>query len=75
MTPNRYVSVAHSACLYSFVPKSLKVLPSVIGYIAKAVARIGQGESQAGIRAFDLTFLHCSLQEIPFLFLICVRVL
>ena len=55
--------------------KSLKVQPSVDGYIAKAIARIGQGESQAGIRAFDLTFLHCSLKEIPFLFLIRVRAL
>jgi hypothetical protein len=55
--------------------KSLKVQLSVDGYIAKAIALVGQGESQAGIRAFDLTFLHCSLKEIPFLFLIRVRAL
>lgn len=53
--------------------KSLKVQPSVVGYIAKAIARIGQGEPQAGIRAFDLAFIYCGLEEIPFLFLIRVR--
>ena len=67
-------------CLVFHLPvfirtKSLKVQPSVIGYIAKAIVRIGQGESQAGIRAFDLAFMHCSLEEIPFLFLIRVRLL
>ncbi|KAH0836360.1 hypothetical protein J3R83DRAFT_7913 [Lanmaoa asiatica] len=49
---------------------SLEVQPSVIGYVAKAIARVGQGESQAGIRTFDLAFMHCSLKEIAFLLLI-----
>lgn len=55
--------------------KSLEVQPSVVGYVAKAIAHVGQGESAAGIRTFDLALLHCSLEEIGFLLLLRVRVL
>lgn len=53
----------------------MKTQPSVIGYIAKAMVRVGKGEFQAGIRAFDLAFVHCNLEEVAFLLLIRVRVL
>lgn len=69
-----FLRISHSLVFTCVHPKSLKVQLSVIGYIAKAMARVGQGESQAGIRAFDLTFMRCNLAEIPFLFLIRVRV-
>ena len=55
--------------------KSLEVQPSVIGYIAKALGHIGQGESQAGLRIFDLAFMCCNPEETAFLLLIRVCVL
>lgn len=71
----------HSCCVFQLLVftlirvKSLKVQLSVIGYIAKAIAHVGQGEFQAGIRTFDLAFMHCSPEESAFLLLIRVRVL
>ncbi|KAG9318946.1 hypothetical protein JVU11DRAFT_1061 [Chiua virens] len=50
--------------------QSLKVQPSVVGYIAKAMACVGKGESQAGIRTLDLAFMHHSREEGSFLLLV-----
>jgi hypothetical protein len=43
-----------------------------MGYIAKALAQIGKGESEKAIRVFDLAFRICSPNESNFLLLIKV---
>ena len=46
-------------CTHSDYSKSLKIQPSVIGYVAKSVALVGGGQKKEGLRVFDLAFKHC----------------
>ncbi|KAF8129301.1 hypothetical protein EV363DRAFT_1338600 [Boletus edulis] len=49
--------------------------PSVIGYIAKSVALIGNGQKDQGCRVFDLAFRHCDSTDMDILLLIKAVVL
>ena len=64
--------VAH---VHLSVSKSLRLArrPSLIGYISKAVALVGQGEKELAFETFDLCFRDCGADEIRFLLLIKVR--
>ncbi|KAF8548191.1 hypothetical protein OG21DRAFT_1489599 [Imleria badia] len=51
-------------------PKSINIRPSTIGYIAKSVALIGNGQKEDGLRVFDLAFRHCPPTYVDLLLLI-----
>ena len=55
--------------------KSIKIQPSVIGYIAKSVALVGNGERHKAYRACDIAFERFHSTHVTFLLLIKVRVL
>ena len=64
--------------LLSHVPslihiKSVKILPSVIGCIAKNVALVGMGEKHKAYRACDIAFVRYNSTYVTFLLLIKVR--
>ncbi|KAH7905044.1 hypothetical protein BJ138DRAFT_1165467 [Hygrophoropsis aurantiaca] len=50
--------------------KSIEIQPSVIGYIAKSVALVGDGRVKDGYRACDLAFAHCDSNDVDFLLLV-----
>ncbi|KAG6375175.1 hypothetical protein JVT61DRAFT_3383 [Boletus reticuloceps] len=50
--------------------ESIKIQPSVIGYIAKGVAHVGKGEKQEGYRACDIAFERYHSNHVSFLLLI-----
>ncbi|KAI6045486.1 hypothetical protein EDC04DRAFT_2598785 [Pisolithus marmoratus] len=50
--------------------KSLEIQPSSIGYIAMAVALLGQGDQEGALRTFDLAFHDCEVQDNRFLLLL-----
>ncbi|KAF8434726.1 hypothetical protein L210DRAFT_3552125 [Boletus edulis BED1] len=50
--------------------KSIEIQPSVIGYVANAVAHIGNDEHETAIRIFDLVFAHGLPSENKLLLLI-----
>ena len=52
--------------------KSIKIQPSVIGYIAMSIALVGKGERDAGYRACDIAFEHFHISHVSFLLLIKV---
>jgi hypothetical protein len=52
--------------------KSLVTRPSAMGYIAQALARIGMGEPEEAMQAFDLAFGNCNPKESNLLLLIKV---
>ncbi|KAI6017080.1 hypothetical protein EDC04DRAFT_486331 [Pisolithus marmoratus] len=52
------------------VKESLQVQPSPIGYIAMAVALLGQGDGAGALRTFDLAFHDCQVHDIRFLLLL-----
>jgi hypothetical protein len=54
--------------------QSIDVQRSVIGYIAIAIARVGNGEHESAMRAFDLVFTESLVTENNFLLLIKVCV-
>ncbi|KAF8553290.1 hypothetical protein OG21DRAFT_1267989 [Imleria badia] len=54
---------------------SIRIRPSIIGYIAKTVALISGGKKAEGCRVFDLAFRHCHPNEVDFLLLIKAVVL
>jgi hypothetical protein len=54
--------------------QSIEVQRSVIGHIAIAIARVGNGEHESAIRAFDLVFTNGLGTENNFLLLIKVCV-
>ena len=49
--------------------KSIKIQPSVIGYIAKSIALVGKGEKHAGYRTCDIAFEHFHSTHVSFLLL------
>ncbi|KAF8556447.1 hypothetical protein OG21DRAFT_1459308 [Imleria badia] len=55
--------------------KSINIRPSAIGYIAKSVALIGNGQKEDGLRVFDLAFRHCDPIDVDLLLLIKAVVL
>jgi hypothetical protein len=52
--------------------KSIKIQPSVIGYIAKSVALVGNGEKYNAYRTCDIAFERCHSTHVTFLLLIKV---
>ena len=52
--------------------KSIKIQPSVIGYIARSVALVGKGESHKAYRTCDIAFQRCHSDHVTFLLLIKV---
>jgi hypothetical protein len=52
--------------------KSIKIQPSVIGYIAKSVALIGNGEKHKAYRTCDIAFERFHSTHVTFLLLIKV---
>ena len=52
--------------------KSIKIQPSVIGYIAKSVAHVGNGEKHKAYRACDIAFERFHSTHVTFLLLIKV---
>ena len=54
--------------------KSIKIRPSVIGYIARSVALVGNGEKHKAYRACDIAFERFHSTHVTFLLLIKVCV-
>jgi hypothetical protein len=52
--------------------KAIEIEPSVIGYIAKSVALVGNGERHKGYRACDIAFERFHSSHVTFLLLIKV---
>jgi hypothetical protein len=52
--------------------KSIKIQPSVIGYIAKSVSLVGKGEKHKAYRACDIAFQRFHSGHVTFLLLIKV---
>ncbi|KAI6040396.1 hypothetical protein EDC04DRAFT_1508499 [Pisolithus marmoratus] len=50
--------------------ESLRIQPSPIGYIAMAVALLGQGDREAALCTFDLAFHDCELRDNRYLLLL-----
>lgn len=50
--------------------KSIKIHPSINGYIAKSAALISAGKKAEGCRVYDLAFRHCHLLDTDFILLI-----
>ena len=46
----------HTLTLTLIYTKSIKIQPSIIGYIAKSVALVGKGEKQEGYRTWDIAY-------------------
>ena len=55
--------------------KSIKVHPSVNGYIARSLALIGGGKKADGCRVYDLAFRHCHTIDVNHILLIKVCIL
>lgn len=54
--------------------KSLKIQPSVMAYIAKGIALVGEGKVNDGYRACDLAITHSASNDAHFLRIIKVPV-
>ena len=52
--------------------KALEIEPSLIAYIAKSLAHVGNGEREKGYRACDIAFEHFHSSHVTFLLLIKV---
>ena len=57
--------------------KALKIEPSLIAYIAKSLAHVGNGERDKGYRACDIAFERFHSSHVTFLLLIkvCMSIL
>ena len=64
--------LSHIYTLTSFETKSIKIQRSLIGYVAKCVAFICEGEKDKGIRVCDIAFRHFQ-EHATLLLLIKVR--
>ncbi|KAI6144919.1 hypothetical protein BKA82DRAFT_4168114 [Pisolithus tinctorius] len=60
----------HLAPAIEDAEESLRVQPSPIGYIAKAVTLLGQGNREGALWAFDFAFHDCRLYDIGFVLLL-----
>ena len=63
---------SHMLTLMSIYTKAIKIQPSVIGYIAKSVALVGNGERHKGYRVCDIAFEHFHSSHVSFLLLVKV---
>ena len=73
ITDATQVFIALLSCALSLIYiKSIKIQPSVIGYIAKSIALIGKGEKHKAYRACDIAFEHFHSTHVTFLLLIKV---
>lgn len=52
--------------------KSIRIQPSVIGYIARSVALIGGEKKEEVCRVYDFAFRHCDPSGVDYLLLIKV---
>ena len=64
----------HMLMLTLICPKSIKIEPSIISYIAKSVALVGIGQKHKAYRACNIAFAHSHSSHISFLLLIKVCV-
>ena len=64
--------IFHTLMLTMGLPKSIRIRPSVIGYIAKSVALIGGERKEQGYRVFDLAFKYCDPQTVNLLLVLKV---
>ena len=55
--------------------QSIKIKPSLFGYIAMSLALVGNGEKHKAYRACDIAFQHCHSSHVPFLLLLKVSVM
>ena len=55
--------------------ESIKIQPSVIGYIAKSVALVGNGEKHKAYRTCDIAYVRSHPAHVTYLFLIKVCIL
>ena len=62
--------LSHALILIQF--KSIKIEPSVIGYIAKSMALAGKGEKHKAYRACDIAFERFHSTHVTFLLLVKV---
>ena len=63
-----------SYVVFTIVYQSIKIQRSIIGYIAHAIALVGNGEHESALRVFDLVFSESLPSENKFLLLIRVCV-
>jgi hypothetical protein len=66
------VLFSHTLTLTSIYTKAIKTRPSVMGYIAKSVALVGNGERHKGYRACDIAFARFHSSHVSFLLLVKV---
>ena len=66
---------SHALMLTSIYTKAIEIQPSVIGYIAKSVALVGNGERHEGYRACDIAFERFHSSHVSFLLLVKVCIL
>ena len=66
---------SHTLTLTSNYPKAIKVQPSVIGYIAKGLALIGNGERDKGYQACDIALDRFRSSHATFLLVVKVCIL
>ena len=63
---------SHAPPLTSIYTKAIEIQPSVIGYIAKSVALVGNGDRLSGYRACDIAFERFHSSHVSFLLLVKV---
>jgi hypothetical protein len=63
---------SHTLTLTSIYTKAIEVQPSVISYVAKSVALVGNGERHNGYRACDIAFERFHSSHVTFLLLVKV---
>lgn len=64
------VRLKHVALAIEDSKESLRIQPSPIGYIARAVALLTQGDREGALRIFDLAFHDCEPHDNRFLLLL-----
>ena len=68
------VLTPRSLTLTLIYTKAIKIQPSVIAYIAKSLAHVGNGETHKAYRTCDIAFEHFHSSHTSLLLLIKVRV-
>ena len=63
---------SYTLTLTSIHTKAIEIGPSVIGYIAKSVALVGNGDRNSGYRACDIAFERFHSSHVSFLLLVKV---
>jgi hypothetical protein len=69
-------SLSHTLMfILNYYYKSIKIHPSVNGYIALSIALIGGGKKAEGCRVYDLAFMHYHTIDVDLILLIKVCIL